>query len=661
MSDPHVGNTQTVEASPPPRRQAVSDSGHTPPSRRPFRFPRFFLSLSTFFLLIECVTGVLLMFVYAPSASTAWGSVWYIQTQAPAGWFIRGLHHFAADAMIVSLVMFVAALLIGRAYQDRRAWPRWWAALLLVSLALAASLSGHLLPWDQQGFWGTTVRVNILAKTPWIGDTLRRWLIGGDELGQFTLTRFHTLHVIVIPLLTAGLALFAIRRECFGDRIAGDAVGPRAPSLPWRRMDSLRPERLVSTVAFFLLAAFVWYVCGRRGVALLDAPADPTTSDYPARPEWHTLFLFQWLKAFSGPTAETIGAIIVPGLVALAFLAIPALPRLIGAGAAHRIVSVMGGGLLLVVAGLTTAAWRADANPSPEAVLAVREKQQTGQALTQAEQAMLRAAEFNRKRQRARVVAERALVLADEHGVPPAGPLELLRNDPLVRGPELFAANCATCHRYDGHDGLGNVPADPAASSDLFNFASRDWVRGLLENPMADRYFGRMKKPDGEPAHTRMSRFTSEQLETYPDEKSRRELFANYDAVAAYLQDESLHPGRFAQTADGASAPLQEAEAATASPAMAAIRAGRNFFMDVCNECHSYNGERSGTFSAPEMAGYGSVSWIEAMIADPAADSRYRNRGREPAQMPPFQDRLTPTERRLIAEWLQKTRDLEGS
>ena len=78
--------------------------------------------------------------------------------------------------------------------------------------------------------------------------------------------------------------------------------------------------------------------------------------------------------------------------------------------------------------------------------------------------------------------------------------------------------------------------------------------------------------------------------------------------------------------------------------------------MNVCNECHSYDGERKGTTRAPEMLGYGSVEWIELMIAEPDHESRYRAIGRERARMPRFKDKLTERERNMVAVWLHDSR-----
>ena len=92
----------------------------------------------------------------------------------------------------------------------------------------------------------------------------------------------------------------------------------------------------IRSAAMLILLATVWYVRAVLGSELLDAPADPTTTDYPARPEWHTLFLFQWLKAFHGPVAELIGAIAIPGVIILAFFLFPFAHRIVSGRAAHR-------------------------------------------------------------------------------------------------------------------------------------------------------------------------------------------------------------------------------------------------------------------------------------------------------------------------------------
>jgi len=622
------------------------------PTRPAPRARSVWLAVAVFLFVVQLVTGLLMMTVYSPSTATAWGSVWYIQTVLPSGAFIRGLHHFASDAMLIVLAFHALQLIVTRGFAPPRG-AIWAITLLLLGLTLAISLTGELLPWDQAGYWGTKVRLNILARTPRIGDALRRLLIGGGEFGQLTLARFHALHVIVLPTLLALLFAWRARMTRRVDERPASSGAP-SPANPYFSAQRLR-DSLACAAVLGVVGAVIWYSQSVLGSNLLDAPADPTTSDYPARPEWHTLFLYQWLKYFSGGVSEVVGAIVIPGFVTLVFFALPAAARVFRERWGRRLA--LGVTIMTLAAGfvLTLAALWADRKPPDERVSAARAKQGQGEKLSAAEEAVIRADDFQKQKALAAAVAARAFELASQQGIPPSGPLGLLDNDPMTRGPVLFAAHCASCHRYDGRDGLGRVPVEPATSSDLAGYATREWIRSLLADPMADRHFGRMTKPDGEPAHTRMSKWTSEQREGASSEEARRKLSDDFDAAAAYLADESIHPGRLA-TLPAADETGSAFPAAPEEADEALIRRGRRFFMAVCNECHSYQGERWGTFNAPEMFGYGSVAWIQTMIADPSDDARYRSRGREPAQMPAFKDRLSEGDRALIARWLFESR-----
>ncbi len=594
---------------------------------------------------VQVFTGLLLACVYSPAATTAWSSVWYAQTQVPAGWIVRGLHHFASDAMLVALGVYALQLVIGRAYRAPREFI-WWGVLCLLGMTLALSLSGHLLPWDQEGYWGTKVRLNILARTPLIGDALRRLLAGGSEFGHLTLARFYTLHALVLPGMVAMLlcATMRLNRRYRAKVVADQGETPAQPYCPGQ---CVRDTAACAIVLAMLLGA-VWYVRDGLGLTLLGAPADPTTSDFPARPEWHTLFLYQGLTYFEGPTMEMVGAIAVPaGLVGLWF-AFPLLSRMMWSWMAHGLVLLFTAATIGGAGWLTYEAMLADVDPAIETIAAIQARRNAGETLSDAEETALRTRQFNKQRQAARRMADRAVTLANEQGVPPEGPLALLAGDPVTRGPALFAANCASCHRFNGHDGLGNELSEPATSSDLGGFASRKWIRGLLDNPMRETYFGLMVKPDGDPAHTRMSRWVSEALMENEAPADRAALLANFEAVAAYLEDESNHPGRIA---DELSEDV-EAPRTGASEPDTLLMQGRRYFVSTCNECHRYRGERTGTLNGPEMHGYGSVEWIALMIANPAHDLRYRSRGRERAQMPAFQDRLSQQDRYLLAQWL---------
>lgn len=582
------------------------------------------------------------MTVYSPSTTTAWSSVWYIQTQMPMGWLIRSLHHFASDAMIIILPVYLAQMLLTGLCKPPRELL-WWIGLILFGLVMAMALTGAILPWDQVGYWGTKVRTNILALTPLIGEPLKELLIGGSDFGHLTLTRFYTLHIIILPGMVLLCICLLTKRHRKEWQAAGSPIDQEAHLFDRK---SLRNACLWLIVLCGLLF-YSKFLHDQSGMSLLDAPADPTTTNYPARPEWYNLFLYQWLKWFQSPTMEVLGAVILPGVLALLLLIVPSLHRWLPQRLAISLGVVYAGFISIGIIGLTCASLRDDRNPSDERVQSIQQIEQQGQPISESQQKILQARLFHYQKNRANLNAQRAIELANQNGIGPAGPLVMLRNDPITQGPKLFAEHCASCHRFDGHNGLGQIPIEQPASSDLAGFASRAWIRGLLNNPMDDKYLGLMKRPDGKNVHTRMSKWITRTLEDNEDDQDRLALMKKFDAVAAYLEDESLHPGRFANIKEE----TQHADETL-------IIQGRRFFVSTCNECHRYNGEQFGTFMAPEMKGYGSVEWIELMIAEPDHELRYRSVGRSKAQMPAFKDKLSQSQIKLIARWLHTQRTI---
>jgi ubiquinol-cytochrome c reductase cytochrome b subunit len=56
------------------------------------RWSRVFGPALAFSLCLQALTGFLLASFYAPSATTAWAAVAYVQQEVTLGWLVRGLH-----------------------------------------------------------------------------------------------------------------------------------------------------------------------------------------------------------------------------------------------------------------------------------------------------------------------------------------------------------------------------------------------------------------------------------------------------------------------------------------------------------------------------------------------------------------------------------------
>ena len=164
---------------------------------------------------LQIVTGILLTIYYVPTPDHAYESVQYITNQVPAGWLIRGIHHWGASVMVVLTVLHMLRVIIYGAYK----YPRevtWITGVLLLLVVIGFGFTGYLLPWDQKAYWATTVGTRIAGVVPVIGDSILRIMRGGPDLSAITLSRFFGVHVWVLPitlLLLLGIHLYLIIRN----------------------------------------------------------------------------------------------------------------------------------------------------------------------------------------------------------------------------------------------------------------------------------------------------------------------------------------------------------------------------------------------------------------------------------------------------------------
>ncbi len=163
------------------------------------------LGSATLLVLVnQVITGILLTVYYVPNPSDAYASVQYITTQVPAGWLIRGLHHWGASAMVILTFLHMLRVIYYGSYK----FPRevtWFTGVGLLLLVLGFGFTGYLLPWDQKAYWATTVGTRIAQVTPFVGDWLLRLSRGGEELSAITLARFYGVHVWFLPAALFGL------------------------------------------------------------------------------------------------------------------------------------------------------------------------------------------------------------------------------------------------------------------------------------------------------------------------------------------------------------------------------------------------------------------------------------------------------------------------
>ncbi len=285
------------------------------------RWAYVFGSVLLFIFIMQALTGILLMFYYVPTIDHAYASTQYIIHNVDYGWFLLSYHFWGSTAMVVCVFAHMSQVFLWGAYKSPREMI-WLVGLALFGIVMGLSFTGYLLPWDQRAYWATTVGVEIMDKTPVVGDFMARFLKGGPTPGQLTLSRFFVIHVMILPAALMGLAGLHL----FLFRAAGPA-GPfrGSPKEMRAKTDYFFPRQLwKDIVAMAVVFTGICALAFWEPVVLLEE-ATPDPGDYHPEPEWYFLFLFQLLrlKIFSGEFGQFLGAIAIPGAFMALLVALP--------------------------------------------------------------------------------------------------------------------------------------------------------------------------------------------------------------------------------------------------------------------------------------------------------------------------------------------------
>jgi ubiquinol-cytochrome c reductase cytochrome b subunit len=100
--------------------------------------------------------------------------------------------------MVVVSLLHMSQTYIYGAYKGRRELL-WFSGCALFVLVLAMAFTGYLLPWDQRAYFATAVGTNAASEVPLLGESLKRLMRGGTEMGTLTISRFFVAHVFLIP------------------------------------------------------------------------------------------------------------------------------------------------------------------------------------------------------------------------------------------------------------------------------------------------------------------------------------------------------------------------------------------------------------------------------------------------------------------------------
>jgi quinol-cytochrome oxidoreductase complex cytochrome b subunit len=270
-----------------------------------FRLLHLFSAVAILLLVVQVVSGILLLAYYRPTAAGAFHSLGILVDEVWLGWLVRSLHVWSADFLILFSVLHFVRVYFAQAYRAPRQLT-WSTGIVLLIIVLAFSFTGTLLPWDQYAYWSTESARQTIAAIPVLGRVTLDVLWGGWALGEEVLMRFYVVHVAVLPW-AAALFLWLHLRLVWH-------LGLTDPVIVMRRR--LRPKSpffpdfvLNMLIAVLVLIGILLSVATILPPPLSD-PADPLRP-LSVRPPWYFLPLHRFLRGMPGANAALVIVLVV--------------------------------------------------------------------------------------------------------------------------------------------------------------------------------------------------------------------------------------------------------------------------------------------------------------------------------------------------------------
>ena len=313
--------------------------------------------LSLLVLVIQIVTGIFLVMHYKPDAALAFGSVEYIMRDVPWGWLIRYMHSTGASAFFVVVYLHMFRGLMYGSYRKPRELV-WIFGCAIFLVLMAEAFMGYLLPWGQMSYWGAQVIVNLFSAIPVIGPDLALLIRGDFVVGDATLNRFFSFHVIAVPLVLLGLVVAhiialhevgSLNPDGIEIKAKKDASGKPLDGIAFHPYYTVH-DIFAVTVFLFVFSAIVFFAPEMGGYFLEYnnfIPANPFQTPAHIAPVWYFTPFYSLLRAV---TAELMYVLMLFVVVAAGLAVVKS-----------RLASVFKAGIVVASVILLAMMWSIDA------------------------------------------------------------------------------------------------------------------------------------------------------------------------------------------------------------------------------------------------------------------------------------------------------------
>jgi ubiquinol-cytochrome c reductase cytochrome b subunit len=299
-------------------------------------------------LMLLFATGLVLSQFFNPQPDQANQSVHYIVNNVPGGSWVRSLHYWTAQAMVVSILAHLSRVFITGAYKFPRILTWYTGVGLFFTTTMLSFFSGTVIKWDQEGYEALHHYKAVVGMLGSLGTLFGEGLTQSISLN----VRMYTFHITLAPLLL----IFLIVCHFYLIHVFNISPLPRGPSssLP-ELLPSELTSRFTEDIKSIIRSSLIFYGFVAVLAAFVPAPlAGEHSPEFTgAKPPW--VFLWQYgIEHFTG-----IPGILYSSLLLLfIFLVIPWIDRRPNRDPRERKgVLALGAVTALAMVGFTVFAW----------------------------------------------------------------------------------------------------------------------------------------------------------------------------------------------------------------------------------------------------------------------------------------------------------------
>jgi ubiquinol-cytochrome c reductase cytochrome b subunit len=295
--------------------------------------------LYSFVVLIA--TGVFLSLYFIPSQSEvvyhgsyvplrgvrvteAYASTVDLSFAVRAGLLMRQMHHWAADVFLGSMIIHMARVFFTGAFRKPREL-NWTIGILMLILSIANGFIGYSLPDDLISGTGLRIAYSIILSIPLVGSYVASFLFGGNFPGDVIISRFYTLHVLILPVAIGGLLAAHLGLMVHQKHTQFPGKGRTEHNVIGTPM---YPSFMAKTTGFLFMVTAALATLG--GLAQINpiwqfGPYQPYKISYAVQPDWYMGWLDGALRImpaweWSGwghtiPWEVVLPAVVFPALI----------------------------------------------------------------------------------------------------------------------------------------------------------------------------------------------------------------------------------------------------------------------------------------------------------------------------------------------------------